>query len=157
MTTPEMAKALFKKLSPKKEAEFRAWARKNHHPGDKIDPLWHPIVKDECEKIDLEALQTHYVNLYRKVFNTNLGLWSKEISQFSRKQLEDAITAFDMLSKLNETSQTWIVGHDMPLSISHDLFKMLDIRRRSVAVLKRVPEEQYEFEDIIAHLLGLSE
>jgi hypothetical protein len=154
MVMPNFA---FKKLSPKQQAKYREWARKNYHPGDKIDPTWHPIIRAECERIEIEALQAQYVNLYRRVFNTNLGLWSRDIAQLSKQQLTDGVVAFDMLLKLRETKQLWIVGHDVPLSISNALFKMLEIKRRATATTKHVPEEQYEFEDLIGYLIGLHE
>ena len=38
----------FRILSRKQEASFRKWARDNYKPGDPINPLWHPVVRDEC-------------------------------------------------------------------------------------------------------------
>jgi len=45
---------LFRDLNPEEEKEFRAWARDHHHPGDVINQCWHPVVRDECQKIDKE-------------------------------------------------------------------------------------------------------
>lgn len=45
---------MFRTLDPQEEATFRKWARDNHQPGDEIDSLWHPVVRDECAKIDAE-------------------------------------------------------------------------------------------------------
>jgi len=67
----------------------------------------------------------------------------------------EAICA-DILLKLKETKQIYIVGHDMPLSISKHLFNMLDARRKAEAAKLGVPEDQYEFEDVIGLLLGIS-
>lgn len=73
----------------------------------------------------------------------------------SERQLTDAIISLDIMIKLDETKQIYIVGHDIPLSISESLFKMLDERRRAEANKRKIPEIEYEFEDIIGHFLGL--
>ena len=35
--------------------EFREWARENWRPGDPVDPVWHPVVRDECRTMLEEA------------------------------------------------------------------------------------------------------
>lgn len=62
----------------------------------------------------------------------------------------------DIFKKLKETKQIYIVGHDVPLSISKHLFKLLDLARRARGKQKGVPEEQFEFEDILGFFLGIS-
>jgi hypothetical protein len=59
----------------------------------------------------------------------------------------------DILKKLEETGQVYIVDHDVPLSISKYLFSLLDQRRRAEAAKLGVPEKQYEFEDVLWKLL----
>ena len=44
----------FLHLSPPKDKKFRKWARINHQPGGEINAVWHPVVRDECTKIDAE-------------------------------------------------------------------------------------------------------
>lgn len=44
--------SLFKTLSESEEQEFRQWARNNYTPLDPIKGIWHPIVQDECTKIN---------------------------------------------------------------------------------------------------------
>lgn len=46
--------SFFRVLGPEEEQEFRQWARDNHNPGDEVDEVWHPVVRDECKKIDEE-------------------------------------------------------------------------------------------------------
>ena len=46
---------LFKKLSPKEEAVFRKWARDNYSALHRISGVWHPVVQDECRKMNEEA------------------------------------------------------------------------------------------------------
>ena len=52
-----MPDAMFIHLDPEAEARFRGWARDNHAPGTFINPLWHPVVRDECARIDAEATE----------------------------------------------------------------------------------------------------
>jgi hypothetical protein len=46
---------MFRSLTEEEKKEFRTWARENHKPGDKIEMFWHPVVQDECVKIDEEV------------------------------------------------------------------------------------------------------
>ena len=46
---------LFRDLSEAEEKEFRQWARDNFKSGDTINVVWHPVVQDECRKME-EAL-----------------------------------------------------------------------------------------------------
>lgn len=61
----------------------------------------------------------------------------------------------DFLRRLRETGQIYIVGHDVPISISRGLYIFLDELRKKMAKEKGVPEVQYEWEDLLwglAHL-----
>ena len=58
----------------------------------------------------------------------------------------------DMLEKLKETKQIYIVEHDVPISVSKHIFRLLDERRKLEAKRRGVPEEQYEWEDLLFHL-----
>ena len=49
----------FKDLSPEEEAEYRKWARDNYKPLSSIEGIWHPVVQDECIKINKEQQQLH--------------------------------------------------------------------------------------------------
>ena len=46
---------LYQHLSPDREAEFRKWARENYKVFTKIDGVWHPVVQDECVKMNEET------------------------------------------------------------------------------------------------------
>ena len=40
---------MFRELSIQEDGEFRQWARNNLDPNkDEINPVWHPVVQDEC-------------------------------------------------------------------------------------------------------------
>lgn len=43
---------LYRDLNPEEEKEFRQWARDNFDPQkNEIMGFWHPVVRDECQKI----------------------------------------------------------------------------------------------------------
>lgn len=46
---------MFKKLTREEEAKYRKWARELYKSGEPINAIWHPVVKDECNKINLES------------------------------------------------------------------------------------------------------
>jgi len=62
--------------------------------------------------------------------------------------------ALDIVNKLNATEQVYIIGHDIPVSISSYAYGLLDAKRREVAEDLGVPENQYEFEDLVLILTG---
>ncbi|MFQ5911436.1 MAG: hypothetical protein ACE5IJ_12070 [Thermoplasmata archaeon] len=73
------------------------------------------------------------------------------------ERVSDEEVCKDILARLDETHQIYIVGHDIPLSISRPLFDMLESARKKLAELKRVPENQMEYEDVLFALLtGIS-
>ena len=56
-TTERIEMKLFRNLTTKEEEEFRRWARDNYEPFSEIKGVWHPIVQDECVKINQEKGQ----------------------------------------------------------------------------------------------------
>ena len=48
---------MFRKLSAEEERAFRQWARNNYKPFTDIKGIWHPVVQDECVKINEEKSQ----------------------------------------------------------------------------------------------------
>lgn len=69
---------------------------------------------------------------------------------------DQVVASIDFLKELRRTGQIYIVGHDTVLSLSKSLFQMLDTRRKIEALKRRVPVNQFEFEDIIGVLIGIS-
>ena len=45
---------LFRRLDKEEEIEFRQWAKENYQPLSEINGAWHPVVQDECRKMDEE-------------------------------------------------------------------------------------------------------
>ena len=46
---------MWKRVALDEEAPYRQWARDNFTPGHVINVLWHPVVRHECESMNLEA------------------------------------------------------------------------------------------------------
>jgi hypothetical protein len=46
---------LFRELTPDEEKEFRQWARDNYVPFEPINGTWHPVVQDECVRLNSAA------------------------------------------------------------------------------------------------------
>lgn len=49
-----MSMPIFRDLSPEEEKEFREWARVEYKPLSPISGVYHPVVQDECVKINRE-------------------------------------------------------------------------------------------------------
>ena len=45
---------MFRELTPEEEIKFRQWARDNYKPGSEIKSFWHPVVRQECAKMNKE-------------------------------------------------------------------------------------------------------
>jgi hypothetical protein len=43
---------LFTELTHEQEVIFRQWARDNYEPFADISGVWHPVVQDECVKMN---------------------------------------------------------------------------------------------------------
>lgn len=46
---------VFKSVPESEQQDWRDWARDNYSPGNPINPCWHPLVRAECEVINVEA------------------------------------------------------------------------------------------------------
>lgn len=42
----------FRDLPPGEEQAFRQWGIENYVKGPPINPVWHPVVRDKCERIN---------------------------------------------------------------------------------------------------------
>jgi len=58
-------KSLFRDLTDQEIKEFRQWARDNYAIGSAISDVWHPVVRDECHKINDEHL-TETINALQR-------------------------------------------------------------------------------------------
>ena len=46
-----MLDSFFRQLTLEEEKPFRQWARDNWKFGDKVQEVWHPVVRDEIQKM----------------------------------------------------------------------------------------------------------
>jgi hypothetical protein len=46
---------MFRELDDAERQIFKNWARRNYSPGEEINPLWHPVVRDECLRMIAET------------------------------------------------------------------------------------------------------
>ena len=53
--TKKMKPTLFRDLSKEEEKPFRQWARENYKPMSPISGVSHPVVQDECRKMNEEG------------------------------------------------------------------------------------------------------
>jgi len=49
---------MFKQLSASEELSFRSWARENFSLTQEVNPMWHPVVRDEWAKLTEAALSS---------------------------------------------------------------------------------------------------
>lgn len=59
----------------------------------------------------------------------------------------------DIQKKLEATGQVYMADIDMPLSITKGLFSLLDAKRKRLAKIRKIPEVQYDFEDLLFHFV----
>lgn len=50
----DTSSSIWKDLTPDEETQFRQWARANYDPGAEVVAFWHPVVRDECAKMNDE-------------------------------------------------------------------------------------------------------
>lgn len=79
----------------------------------------------------------------------------KAKSTLDRKGMSRIEQALDIIHKLNLTKQTYIIGHDIPVSLSRFVYASLEQKRREMAEELGVPENQFEFEDCVGVLTGM--
>lgn len=55
MSTDQTPNSMSPRLTAEDKAFYRAWARQSYEPNGAINESWHPVVRQECERIDREA------------------------------------------------------------------------------------------------------
>jgi ABC-type ATPase with predicted acetyltransferase domain len=79
----------------------------------------------------------------------------EQVGSNPKLSAEELEVCQDFLRRLRETGQIYVVGHDVPISISRGLYIFLDELRKKMAKEKGVPEVQYEWEDLLWDLAHL--
>lgn len=62
-TTNKLAaqKGTWRPLTPDEELGMREWARENWNIDKPVDPMWHPVIKDEISKMLREVAKAEGV------------------------------------------------------------------------------------------------
>ncbi|HRH44642.1 MAG TPA: hypothetical protein PKY82_23600 [Pyrinomonadaceae bacterium] len=45
---------MFRRLTEQEKKKFKQWARVNYIPQTEINPVWHPVIQAECDRINEE-------------------------------------------------------------------------------------------------------
>jgi len=54
---------MYRELSNQEVKEFKQWANENYKPNEPIESLWHPVIKQECERINIKFYMENTLNL----------------------------------------------------------------------------------------------
>jgi len=82
---------IFRSLDTEETIEFKQWAMDNYVPGTMINPTWHPVVKEECKKMNTKE---YLVNEYSGEFDVEIVLDSNpasrnQIEGFAQQEVEE--------------------------------------------------------------------
>jgi hypothetical protein len=83
---------LFRELDTEEEEDFKQWARDNWSVDQKVNPVWHPVVVEECATI-----LDNYIREHTKKYDGGTLDWN-----FSYK---DQIVALDSSDEVSEEQQ----------------------------------------------------
>lgn len=74
---------LFKVLSPLEEKEFRQWARDNYQLNSPISGIWHPVVQDECVRMNAgKSGKTWVVKFSAGEWQNEFGVLEGKVGDF---------------------------------------------------------------------------
>jgi uncharacterized protein YukE len=124
-----MKDSFFRQLSADEEQLFRRWARQNWKPGQEINPVWHPVIRDEITKIQEETKQVTQVKRQlteeqRTLISLSLGIareqFQKDAKQAGlnssldrlRRAFEDQAAEALKLAELFESAETITLDFD---------------------------------------------
>jgi hypothetical protein len=62
----------FRDLNESESNEFKQWARDNYKLGDSIKSIWHPVIQDECGKINQEDKDVAFFNDHFQIVHIKL-------------------------------------------------------------------------------------
>jgi hypothetical protein len=78
---PKGKTMLFQKLNETDADKYRQWAHDNHCAGDRINTVWHPVIRAECAKINAQngkcANGTHYLGAFKMPYAELVSLIGK--------------------------------------------------------------------------------
>jgi hypothetical protein len=74
---------IFKTLNAIEEMEFRNWARNNYIKDSPVNELWHPVVRDECNRINKGKTDfIYYVKFSSGAWQNETGILESKAGEF---------------------------------------------------------------------------
>lgn len=82
---------IYRILNEKETKEFQQYAKENYVPGTMINPIWHPVVKEECKRMNTKE---YLVNEYKGEFDVEIILDSNpasrnQVESFAQQEVEE--------------------------------------------------------------------
>ena len=99
ITAEHAAAGGFKILTADQEKQFKAAAWKDHQPGRKINPLFHPVYQSECRAIDTAA---GIYKIYLAIDNARAAI--EELSTDLMQDEENPDLDLDTIATLEDVS-----------------------------------------------------
>ena len=115
--------SLYKDLSEEEIKEFREWARINYFPGDIINKSWHPIVREECRKINDNKVKQKFSNLIKN-HHTNSSGPGEYTEEFELHNGQYLVISHEYIGLYDNTDE-WADGKEPTNSIRLDLRKFM--------------------------------
>jgi hypothetical protein len=93
---------LFKSLTPEEEKSYRIWARYNYAQYSPINGVWHPVIQDECRRMNqgeamLQAIGVRSENGESYLLTVNHAGLDYEFDKLTRVDLEHLRNCIDGL------------------------------------------------------------
>jgi hypothetical protein len=77
---------LFKSLTESEEREFRQWARDHYKKFQPIAGIWHPVVQDECVKINEETGYSPRADIAREILEWSGTRFDDPMEDYNDRQ-----------------------------------------------------------------------
>lgn len=82
---------IYRTLDKKETKEFQQYAKENYVPGTAINPIWHPVVKEECKKMNTKK---YLINEYKGEFDVEIILDShpasrNQVEAFAQQEVDE--------------------------------------------------------------------
>jgi hypothetical protein len=159
-----MTKNLHRKLTPEEIKEYQDWAEDNWAYGRKIDPMWHPVVRQHCrylgkkellEKLkrkgnsmstydwcDIMGLPFEMFLRYSQSGDAAVQTFNQDVMNRIREHLEEYKN--DALSRLNEVDRLRMKRNEL---IKEVAFKLTALRDTIDSIQARTGDADHEIWD----------
>jgi len=91
LTNKQNKMNIYRTLDKKETKEFQQWAKENYVPGTTISPVWHPVIKEECKKMNTKE---YLIDKYKGEFDVEIILDSNpasrnQVESFAQQEVEE--------------------------------------------------------------------